>query len=48
VSDEDRHIIDSVLVQLPNGDVQPVTTPLIVNAAGAWAAEVRFMYLNFS
>lgn len=32
--------LDMTLVQLPNGDIQPVRSGAVVNAAGPFAAEV--------
>lgn len=45
VRSDTRRWLEMVLVQLPNGDVQPVKTAAIVNAAGAWAGQVSLHIL---
>ena len=35
--------LDMTLVELPNGDIQPVKAGVIINAAGAWAGQVSII-----
>ena len=45
MGDKAHHKLDKVLVQLPNGDIQPVTCAIVVNAAGPRAGHVRIFSL---
>lgn len=35
-----RKVIEHALIELPNGDIQPVKAPIFINAAGSNAGEV--------
>ena len=45
---ETNLVTDMALVELPNGDIQPLKSALFVNAAGPWAGEVSLDFRRIS